>query len=95
MQITPRRDRAASRSRAAKPLSATSTSSRSGSQRRACSTIWRAQSVSFLCRCPRSRQYRSEGASAVRNGKAQMRAAQGIGASSMRLSQRRPQALTK
>ena len=38
---------------------------------------------------------RLEGASAVRNGRAQMRCAQGIGASSITLSQRRPDALTK
>jgi hypothetical protein len=39
--------------------------------------------------------YRSEGASTVRNGKAQTRPAQGMGTSSIRLSQRRPEALTK
>ncbi len=35
------------------------------------------------------------GANTVRNGKAQVRAAQGTGASSMRLTQRKPLALTK
>jgi hypothetical protein len=95
MQITLSRDNAASSSRAAKPMSATSTSSRSGSQRRACRTIWRAQSISVLWCFRCARQYRSEGARAVRNGSAQVRAAHGIGASSIRLIQRRPEALTK
>lgn len=39
MQITPRRDNAASRSKAAKPISVTSTSSRSGTHRRTCRII--------------------------------------------------------
>src|SRR5688572_5979588 len=54
---------------------------------------WRAQSVSFLWRRPWSCAKRSEGASAVRNGKAQTRPAQGIGASSMTEIQRRPLAI--
>ena len=78
---------------AAKPLSPTTTSLRPGNQRRACSTSCRAQSVSFLCGRTRSWQWRSEGASAVRNGSAHTRPAQGIGTRSMRLSQRRPLAL--
>jgi hypothetical protein len=90
MQTSPWRARAARRSRAAKLLSPSSTTSRPGSHRRACKPICRAQSVSFLCRLPRARQQRSEGARAVRNGKAQTRPAQGIGARSIRLSQRRP-----
>src|SRR3954447_15030560 len=94
-QIRPRRTSAARRSRAAKLLSPTSTTSRPGSQRRAWRATCRAQSVSFLWRLPRWRQYRSEGARAVRNGRAQTRPAQGIGARSIRLSQRRPPALTK
>ena len=39
MQMTLRRDKAASSSRAAKPMSATRISSRSGSHRRTCNTI--------------------------------------------------------
>lgn len=42
-----------------------------------------------------ARQARSDDTSAVRNGKAQMRSAQGMGASSIRLIQRSPLALTK
>ena len=95
MQISPCRTRLASRSKAAKLLSPSSTISRPGSQRRACKAIWRVQSVSASWRRPRSRQYRAEGASTVRNGKAQTRPAQVIGASSIRLSQRRPEVLTK
>src|SRR3954447_10406845 len=94
-RIRPRRTSAARRSRAAKLASPTSTTSRPGSQRRAWRATCRAQSVSFLWRLPRWRQYRSEGARAVRNGRAQTRPAQGIGARSIRLSQRRPLALTK
>ena len=45
---------------------------------------------SFLWRCPRSRAKRSDGASAVTKGKAQTRWAQGIGASSVTVIQRRP-----
>jgi hypothetical protein len=60
--------RAVSSSRDAKPLSTIRTMSRSGSQRRACRTSWRAQSVGFLCRRPRSQQYRLEGTSVDRNG---------------------------
>src|SRR5215208_1756922 len=55
----------------------------------------RARSVSFLWRQPWLRAKRSEGASAVRNGKARTRPAQGIGASSMTEIQRNPLALTK
>ena len=94
-QVTSCRRRAARNSRAEKPLSLTSTSGRLGIQRRACRTSCRPQSVSFLWRSPRLRQYRSEGARAVRNGSAQTRPAQGIGTKSIRLSQRRPLALTK
>jgi hypothetical protein len=46
-------------------------------------------------RQPCARAKRSDGASAVRNGKAQTRPAQGIGASSTSEIQRRPLALTK
>src|SRR3954469_24874480 len=88
-------DKSGQESRAAKLLSATSTRSRPGSHLRACRTTCLPHSVSFLCRRPCSRLYRSEGASAVRNGRAQMRSAQGIGTSSIALSQRRPDALTK
>src|SRR4051794_2007082 len=73
--MTPCRTRVARSSRAAKPLSATSTSGRFGIQRRAWRTSWRAQSVSFLCRLRCSRLYRSEGARAVRKGSAQTRPA--------------------
>ena len=52
-------------------------------------------SSSDLCRRPCSRHARSEGTSAVRNGKAQTRPAYGIGASSIRLIQRSPLVLTK
>jgi hypothetical protein len=69
--------------------------SRPGSQRRARNATCRAQSVSVLWRRPRSRQYRADGASTVGNGKAQTRPAQVIGASSIRLSQRSPEVLTK
>ena len=41
------------------------------------------------------RQNRSEGAGAVRKGSAQTRPAQGMGARSIRLSQRRPEAFAK
>ena len=85
----------ASRSRAAKAPSATTTKVRVGNQRWACNTNWRDQSVSSLGRRLRSFQYRSEGASAVRKGKAHTRPAQGIGASNIKLSQRNPLALTK
>ena len=44
---------------------------------------------------PRSRSYRSEGASAVRTGSAHVRPAQGIGTRSIRQTQRSPLALTK
>ena len=80
---------------AAKLLSATTISRRPGSQRAVSSSACRAQSVSFLCRCPRPVAYRSEGASTVRNGRAQTQSAQGTGANSMTQSQRRPLALTK
>src|SRR4051794_28419425 len=92
MQTTPWPARAARKSRAAKLLSATITRSRPGSHLRACRTTCLPHSGSFLCRLPCSRLCRSEGASAVRNGSAQMRSAQGIGTSSITLSQRRPDA---
>src|SRR5713101_4678099 len=85
----------ASRSRAAKAPSATTTRVRVGNQRWACSTNWRDQSVSSLGRCWRSFQYFSEGVSAVRKGKAHTRPAQGIGASHIQLSQRNPLAFTQ
>src|SRR4051794_18121635 len=85
MQTTPWQTRAARKSKAAKLLSATSTRSRPGSHLRACRTTCLPHSVSFLCRLPCSRLCRSEGASAVRNGRAQMRSAQGIGTSSITL----------
>jgi hypothetical protein len=93
--MTSCRSRAARNSRAEKPPSATSTNGRPGIQRRACRTSCRPQSVSFLRRSPRSRQYRSEGARAVKNGSAQTRPAQGTGTSSIKPSQRSPLALTK
>src|SRR5215210_5005089 len=64
---------------AAKLLSATTISRRPGSQRAVSSSACRAQSVSFLCRCPRPVAYRSEGASTVRNGRAQTQSAPGNG----------------
>jgi len=51
--------------------------------------------VSNLGRCLRSVQYRSEGARAVRKGKAHTRPAQGIGAGNIKLSQRNPLVFTK
>ena len=66
-----------------------------GSRRAAWSRACPAQSVSFLCLPPRSRANRSEGASTVRNGSAQTRPAQGIGAKSESDTQRRPLAFTK
>ncbi len=68
---------------------------RPGSQRESCSSACRAQSVSLLCRAPRRRAYCSDGASAVRNGRAHARPAQGTGASSMSENQRSALALTK
>ena len=60
MQAALRRLRVAKNSRAAKPLSATTTSSRPGSQRQACNTSC-PQSVSILCRRPRVWQQCSKG----------------------------------
>ncbi len=94
-QVTSCRATAARNSSAAKPLSATRTARRPGIQRRACRTSCRPRSVSRLWRQPRSRQYRSEGANAVRKGSAYTLPAQGTVTSSTRLSQRRPLALTK
>src|SRR3954464_5198154 len=54
--MTPWRISATSRSRTAKLLSPSSTIARPGSQRRACQATRRAQSVSVLCRSPRSWQ---------------------------------------
>jgi hypothetical protein len=90
-----RRRTAASSSKAAKPLSATTTTRRPGSQRAVCSRACLAQSVSRLCRLPRLRAYRSDGASTVRKGSAQGRRAHGIGTTSMSESQRSPLAFTK
>jgi hypothetical protein len=64
------------------PPSATATISRSGCQRLTNKSNCQAHSVVFLCRLPCSRQRRSEGANAHRNGSAQTREAQGIGANS-------------
>ena len=80
---------------AEKPLSATATTRRPGSQRATCSSAWRPQSVSFLKRMPRPAAKRSEGASTVRKGRPQAQPAQGTGASSITDSQRKPLALTK
>jgi hypothetical protein len=66
-----------------------------GSQRAVWSRPCLAQSVSFLCALPRVRANRSEGASTVRNGSAQTRPAQGIGAKRESDTQRRPLAFTK
>ena len=68
---------------------------RPGSQSAVCSSAWRAPSVSFLCRRPRSGASRADGASTVRTGSAQTQPAQtqpaqGTGASSITHSQRRP-----
>src|SRR5947209_835439 len=93
--MTPWRISAVSRSRTAKLLSPSSTTSRPGSHRRACQATRRAQSVSVLCRRPRSWQERSDGASTVGKGKAQTRPAHGIGLSSIRLSKRSTLDLTK
>jgi hypothetical protein len=66
---------------AAKPPSTTNTNGRPGSQRRTCSTICRTQATLVLCRrglpCSAGRH------SAVRNGKAQTRRAQGTGTRSI------------
>ena len=66
-----------------------------GSHRRARKATCRARSVGSLCRLPRARQQRSEGAGAVRNGRARARPARGTGAGSVRLGQRGPPASTK
>ena len=68
---------------------------RPGSQRLTCLTIWRAQSVSFLCRRPWLSWQRWDGHSAVRKGSAQTLAVQGMGAKSIMHSQRRPLTFTK
>src|SRR3954468_9482064 len=83
-----------SRSMTEKLLSATAITCRPGSQRAVCSSAWRAWSVSFLCRFPWLCAARSDGDRTVRNGSAQTQPAQGIGASSMTQSQRRPLTLT-
>jgi hypothetical protein len=75
-QVTPCRTKMAKSSGAANPLLATRIRARSGSQRRACKTNCRAQPISFLWHLPCSRQYRSEGAKAVRSGSAQSSLAQ-------------------
>src|SRR3954466_6820473 len=80
---------------AEKLLSPTAITRRPGSQRAVWSSPCRAQSVSFLCRWPRSVAERSEGASMVRKGRAHTHPAHGIGASSITHNQRRPLALTK
>src|SRR3954453_1000131 len=80
---------------AEKLLSPTAITRRPGSQRAVWSNTWRAQSVGFLCRWPRSVAERSEGASTLRKGSAQTQPAQGMGASSITHNQRRPLALTK
>jgi hypothetical protein len=71
---------AASSSSAAKPLSATEISIRLGSQRLVCRIACRAQSVSVLCRLRCSPLHRADGAITVRNGSAQCRPDQLIGA---------------
>ena len=81
---------ASSRSMAAKPLSATATMRRSGSQRATCRSIWRAPSISVLWRTPCVCDHRSEGTSCVRNGNAHTRCAQGIRTSSITESHRSP-----
>src|SRR3712207_2042764 len=68
---------------------------RPGSQRASLSSDCRAQSVSFLCRSPRARACRAEGANAVRSGSAHARPAHGTGVSSISENQRRPLALMK
>ena len=80
---------------AEKPLSATTTMRRPGSQRAICKIICRAQSVRDLYLRPLSRVERSEGASTVRNGSAHTLCAQGRGTRSMAESHRNPLALTK
>ena len=79
----------------AKLLSPTKTMSRPGNQRQSWSAPWRAQSVSSLCLRPRWWSERSDGASRVKTGRAFTKPAQGTGVSTMKLSQRKPLALTK
>ena len=80
---------------AEKPLSATTTMRRSGSQRTICSITCRAPSISVLCLTPRSAADRSEVTRMVRKGSDQMRPLQGTGTNSMADSPRNPLALTK
>jgi hypothetical protein len=79
----------------AKLASPTKTILRPGSQRQSCSMPCRARSVRRLCLRPAFASARSDGASSVSTGSALIRFAQGIGASTMKLSQRRPLVLTK
>jgi hypothetical protein len=90
-----RRRTASSSSRTAKLLSATTTIRRPGSHRANWRSACLAQSVSRLGRRPCSRQCRSDGASMVRKGSAQVRPAQGTGTASMTESHLSPLALTK
>ena len=90
-----RRDRQQwSKSSTAQPLSPTSTRGRWGSQRHNCTTICRAQSVTFLCRRPCCWWYRDESASTVSTGNAQSRPAQGTWPNRIREIQRNPLGLT-
>lgn len=75
-----------------KLLSATKTHWRSGSHRHSCMIPCRAQSVSKLCRRPCLVFVRSEGAS---SGRAFTTPAHGTGANTIKLSHRKPLALTK
>src|SRR5271166_6347106 len=86
---------AAMSSNAEKPLSATATTRRSGSQRLVCSIACFAQSVRALCRLPCASLQRADGASTVRNGRAQRRPANGTGNITASDSQRKPLVLTK
>ena len=78
MKQTYRRTAAMSSS-AEKPLSATTTTRRSGSQRLVCKIAFFAQLVSALCRFPCTSLQRADGANIVRNGNAQRRPANGTG----------------
>jgi hypothetical protein len=78
----------------AQRLSVTRTRERSGTQRRTSKSRWRAPSVNFLGRWPRSWGSRADGASTVKQDTAQTRLAQGRGTRSSRLHHRNPLALT-
>jgi len=80
---------AASNSSAAKPLSATNTSRRWGSQRLVWRMACRAQSVSVVCRWRCVSLQRADGARMVRKGSVQCRPDQGISIATISDSHRR------